>query len=240
MANNNFADKYGFYEEEVDYISTISEHKRILYQIKSVTLQSLTNEGDPKTSKRVGKVKKISLGKIMKKFLAAVVVAVCSLTANAQVWIGGSLGFATIDPQGPDNSVTTLTIAPEFGYKLNQKWEIGVALEETAVFADDNVNAFYIAPFARYNFFHSGIATLFVDGGFIVGTQNYNSSYVHTDSHTTFGLGFRPGVKIELSHRLALEAKTGYLGVKAVTDSYTSFGFGVNNEELSLGLVYEF
>lgn len=176
----------------------------------------------------------------MKKFLAAVVVAVCSLSANAQMWIGGSFGFATIDPQGPDNSVTTLTIAPEFGYKLNQKWEIGVALEETAVFAGETVNAFYLAPFARYNFWRSGIATLFVDGGFLVGTQNYNGNYIKDDSHTTFGLGLRPGVKIELSSKLALEAKTGYLGVKAVTDSYTSFGLGIDNEQLSLGLVYEF
>ena len=33
----------------------------------------------------------------MKKFIAAVAVALCSLTANAQVWVGGSFGFSTKD-----------------------------------------------------------------------------------------------------------------------------------------------
>lgn len=176
----------------------------------------------------------------MKKFIAAVVVALSTLTASAQVWVGGSLGFSVTDYEGSSSSITNLTIAPTVGYKLNEKWEIGLSLEETAIFAGDNVNAFGITPFARLNFFNSGRATIFVDGGFSVSTQNYNSSYIKTDSHTGFGIGFRPGVKFELSKNISLEAKTGYLGVKVVTDSYTKFGLGVNNEDLSLGLVYEF
>lgn len=176
----------------------------------------------------------------MKKFIAAVAVAMCSLTASAQMWVGGSLGFSVVDYAGNSSNLTTLTIAPTLGYELSEKWEIGVSIEETAIFAGDNVNAFGIAPFARLNFFKSGIATIFVDGGFSVSTQNYNSSYVKTDSHTGFGLGVRPGVKVELSKNLSLETKTGFLGVKTVTDSYTTFGLGVNNEDLSVGLVYEF
>lgn len=177
----------------------------------------------------------------MKKIVAAVVVAFCTLTANAQMWVGGSFGFNTINPTGDDNSTTILSIAPQIGYKLSPKWEIGLALEESAIFtSDETVNAFYLAPFARLDYFKAGIVTLFVDGGVLVGTQNYDSSYLKTDSHTTFGIGIRPGLKVELSKNLSFETKTGYLGVKTVTDSYTQFGLGVNGEELSLGLVYEF
>lgn len=177
----------------------------------------------------------------MKKFFAAVAVALCSLSANAQVWVGGSLGFSNTNYEGPANSITMLTVAPEFGLKLrNPKWELGFSIEEVAIFADDTVNAFYVSPFARYNFAKAGIANFFVDGGLLVGTQNFDSTYDRTDSHTTFGLGFRPGVKIELSEHLALEAKTGYLGARVITDVCTQFGLGVNNEQLSFGLVYEF
>lgn len=177
----------------------------------------------------------------MKKFFAAVVVALCSLTANAQVWVGGSLGFSSVNPDGPAQSTTVVTIAPQFGFKLNNpKWEIGFSIEEEAIFADETVNAFYVSPFARYNFAKAGIANFFIDGGLLVGTQNFDSTYDRTDSHTTFGLGFRPGVKIELSEHLALEAKTGYLGARVITDVCTQFGLGVNNEQLSFGLVYEF
>lgn len=175
----------------------------------------------------------------MKKIIAAVAVALCSLTANAQVWVGGSFGFSTTDYENA-GSTTILTIAPTVGYKLSEKWEIGLSLEESAIFADDNVNAFAISPFARFDFWKSGIATLFVDGGIAVGTQNYNSNYHKTDSHTSFGIGFRPGLKVELSKNVSLETKTGFLGVRVVTDAYTQFGLGVNNEDLSVGLVYEF
>lgn len=168
---------------------------------------------------------------VMKKFIAAVAVALCSLSANAQVWVGGSLGFTTLSPKNGD-SKTTLTIAPTVGYKLSDKWELGLSLEEKATFySGDTDNAFYVSPFARMNFWNGGIATLFVDGGFSVGSES---------SKTIFGIGVRPGVKVELSKNLSFEAKTGFLGVRVVSDAYTQFGLGVNNEDLSVGLVYEF
>jgi len=176
----------------------------------------------------------------MKKFLAAVAVAMCSLTASAQVWVGGSVGFAVTNPEGPASSTTVTSIAPQIGYKLSEKWEIGLLLEETAIFSNENVNAFYLSPFGRYNFAKAGIANFFLDGGVLVGTQNFADNYVKSESHTSFGLGFRPGVKIGLSEHLGLEAKTGYLGVLVVTDVATQFGLGVNGEALSLGLIYEF
>lgn len=176
----------------------------------------------------------------MKKIVLTMIVACCTMAANAQVWLGGSLGFNLTCPEGGDD-VTTIVVAPEIGYNLSEKWGIGVALEETAILADgSNVNAFYITPFARYSFARVGIANFFVDGGIQVGTQNFNSDYAKTDSHTAFGLGIRPGVKVELNHHLALEAKTGYLGCRVITDVATQVGLGVNGEDLSFGLVYEF
>lgn len=178
--------------------------------------------------------------KEMKKFILTLMVASCSMLANAQVWIGGSLGFNVTKPENGE-SITTLVIAPEVGYNFNEKWGFGVALEEAALFNEThNGNAFSIAPFGRFSFARVGIANFFIDGGILVGCQNFDEELRHTDSHTTFGIGVRPGVKLELNHHLALEAKTGYLGYRYITDVAHQFGFGVNNEDLSLGLVYEF
>lgn len=176
----------------------------------------------------------------MKKFILTLLVAVSSMAASAQVWVGGSLGLSVTDPEGGD-AITTLVISPEVGYNFNKKWGLGVALEESALFTGSyNANAFYFSPFGRYSFARAGIANFFIDGGLQVGCQNFDSSLSKTDTHTAFGFGFRPGVKVELNHHLALEAKTGFLGVRVVTDVATQFGFGVNNEDLSFGLVYEF
>lgn len=176
----------------------------------------------------------------MKKLLLSIMMAGCSLAANAQVWMGGTLGLSITKPEGGD-AITSLVISPEIGYNFNKKWAFGVALEEEALFtADFNANAFYLTPFGRYSFGRVGIANFFIDGGFQVGYQNFDTNLSKTDSHTAFGFGFRPGVKIELNEHLALEAKTGFLGIRAVTDVATQFGFGVNNEDLSFGVVYEF
>ena len=117
----------------------------------------------------------------------------------------------------------------------------GVALEEAAVFFDgDNGNAFSFSPFARYSFGRVGIANFFVDGGIQIGTQNFDEEFASIPSTTTFGIGIRPGVKVELNEHLALEAKTGYLGYRHISDAASQFGLGVNHESLSFGLVYEF
>lgn len=177
----------------------------------------------------------------MKKLFLSLMLAGSSLAASAQVWLGGSLGLGVTHLNDADATITTLTIAPEVGYNFNEKWALGVALEEAALFTSDyNANALYISPFGRYSFARVGIANFFIDGGFQIGYQNFDSNLNKTDSHTAFGLGVRPGVKIELSKHLAIEAKTGYLGIRAITDVATEFGFGVNNEDLSFGLVYEF
>lgn len=176
----------------------------------------------------------------MKKIILTMIVACCTLAANAQVWLGGSLGLSVTDPEQGD-AITSIVIAPEIGYNINEKWGVGVSLEETAVMTDgNNVNAFYFNPFARYSFARTGIANFFIDGGLQIGFQNFDSNYVKTDSHTAFGIGIRPGVKVELNKKWALEAKTGYLGCRVISDVATQIGLGVNNEDLSFGLVYEF
>lgn len=51
----------------------------------------------------------------MKKFfmtLAVVMIAVC---ANAQVYLGGNVGIASVDNGGKDDDVTVYSLLPEIG-----------------------------------------------------------------------------------------------------------------------------
>ena len=56
---------------------------------------------------------------------AAFVVA--SLSANAQVYLGGGVSFHSEDP-GEGDTKTTINLIPELGYKLDDKLSIGVKL----------------------------------------------------------------------------------------------------------------
>ena len=74
----------------------------------------------------------------MKKIILTALVAVASLSANAQVWLGGSLGFNYTKQSikgGSDASMTTFSIAPEIGYSLNDKWDLALALNESLISA---------------------------------------------------------------------------------------------------------
>lgn len=65
----------------------------------------------------------------MKKIVLTALVAVCALTANAQAWFGGSVGFNMYDNDGENKETeTNFEIRPEIGYSLNENWDIAVGL----------------------------------------------------------------------------------------------------------------
>lgn len=174
----------------------------------------------------------------MKKIILTALVAASSLCANAQLWLGGSVGFKSVSPEVGD-SYTTFKIAPTIGYSLDENWDL--ALEVSYLNnSDKSGNAiedeFKIAPFARYNFAKCGIATFFVDGGFGFGKANL----VTGGDVTTFNIGVRPGVKVELSPKVDIDAKLGYLGYKNVKDQYNQIGLAADGEALSFGLTFKF
>ncbi len=174
----------------------------------------------------------------MKKIILTALVAASSLCANAQLWLGGSVGFKSVSPEVGDSN-TSFSIAPTIGYSLDENWDIALEIGyanngDVAVGAPKD--AFRIAPFARYNFAKCGIATFFVDGGFGFGKVNYEGG----GDATTFNIGVRPGVKVELSPKVDLDAKLGFLGYYNEKDSHSLVGLSANTEALSFGLTFKF
>lgn len=186
----------------------------------------------------------------MKKVILAALVAVASLSANAQVYVGGQIGFATGKAgQGADNTMK-FTIAPEVGYSFNEKWAAGIAVglnTQNGAFDENNVpqtatkygksqTAFAIAPYARYTFAKSGIASFFVDGGFAAQFMNNSRGNIWT-------IGLRPGVKLSASEKVDFVAQLGYLGYSFASEKAGKanvFGIGVDNTTIKFGVYYNF
>lgn len=187
----------------------------------------------------------------MKKMILAALVAVCSLSANAQVWIGGQVGFATanydnaidiLDVEG-DKSVTTFNITPEIGYTLNDKWDIAMQIgyNYSKVEDCDALGAFTVAPYARYTFANSGKVGFFLDMGFGIQTGDFYSNALGKayEDETAWHVGVRPGIKFAASDKVTLVATTGFLGYQAAGDD-DAFGFNVNGNNLQIGAYYSF
>ena len=78
----------------------------------------------------------------MKKILMTMVAVFAAMNMNAQVYVGGSVGFGSAK-MGSGDSESTYKILPEIGYNLNSEWAIGVALgyqKGTCNFGDFDFN----------------------------------------------------------------------------------------------------
>ncbi len=177
----------------------------------------------------------------MKKIILSALVAVSALSANAQVWMGGALGFGVKDFEGSDDSQLTLTVKPEVGYTINENWDVAVGLGFNILNnelgrKDHNTTTFSVNPYARYTFAKTGIASFFVDGGVSFESVKLKGS----DATTAFWVGVRPGFKVTLSDKVSLVSHVGNLGYKTVKDTYNEFGFGVDNNAIDFGLYWAF
>ncbi len=144
----------------------------------------------------------------MKKIFAIALVAMMTMTANAQVYVGGSLGFASESYDG--NSETVWSIMPEIGYNLNEDWAVGVVVgygegkdktKVDGVTFTDKVKTFAISPYVRYTAVKLNMVNVFIDGGF--GYQNVKWGDVK-DNIWQFGL--KPGVTRTRSLRVMTRA----------------------------------
>ena len=183
----------------------------------------------------------------MKKIMMTLAAVCVAATMNAQVYVGGSLGFETSSQDGVTNS--ELTLMPELGYALDENFAVGIAfgygqeshdVEVEGLTVTRKNKKFKINPYLRYNFVKLDKVNVFVDGGL---------EYVHKDDagakNNTFGIGVRPGVAVNLNDKLSFVSHFGWLGYSNSKDDYegakakNTFGFKLASS-VSFGLYYNF
>ena len=207
----------------------------------------------------------------MKKIILTALVAVASLSASAQFYVGGALGFRSTKDGGEGaKSQSVFTLSPELGYDINENWTVGLDLD--IQFANNKVGEnFGGEVYGRYNYLKAGIATLFVELSAGYYSNKFNAddysldavveksaqadaateAATRADAEETkdespkaakcFNISLRPGVKIALSDKFSLVAKTGLIGYKKYTDKGPSeFNIGVDNDAIKLGVYYSF
>lgn len=152
----------------------------------------------------------------MKKLLLLAAVAICSLSASAQFYYGGQLGFS----RNATDNITSLTIAPEVGYTFNDTWSLGGVLDyDYRYYKGIDTNIFEISPYARYNFARLADDKLkfFCDFGVGFGVQKTKGF----DAGFVYHIGFRPGISYALNDHYSLVAHLGQLGWEGATDKAT-------------------
>ena len=183
----------------------------------------------------------------MKKFILTALVAVASLAANAQVWVGGEVGYSHLRQttnKVEDWKANNFSFLPEIGYKLNDKFDVAAKIGYAHGEAGNDLagvsvpvyydfaNAFVLNPYVRYTFAKAGDFSFFADGGF---------SYVHghacgDDASTNaWQIAIKPGIAYALSEKVSLVAHIGGIAYSyAKYDDTKTNGFDLGVSGLSV------
>lgn len=123
--------------------------------------------------------------------LAMALVSVC---ASAQVYIGGTAGISS-NKIGDSDSKTAYKLIPEIGYQFNNKWDAGIEVgiqkgDVCKIARVGDATTFTIAPYVRYTAVESKVVDLFFEG-----TIGYGS--VSKGGGDFYEVGIKPGLAVK-------------------------------------------
>ena len=189
----------------------------------------------------------------MKKMILTALVAVASLSANAQVWVGGEVGYShqrtTIDKVeiGKSNNFNLL---PEVGYKLDDKMAVGIALGfNHSKQGDVKSTGFSVAPYFRYTFVKWNNVGLFADAQFAyenLKDEDVQGGQKVENKTNTWSHGIKPGVSVDLTENVTFLAKVGWLGYRSSKPdgdgmkASSEFGVDADLTNLSFSMLFNF
>ena len=163
----------------------------------------------------------------MKKVLLFIGLALVSMAANAQFFIGGGIGFQTATiKDGDGNQLGTgneFSFMPEIGYSLTDKFDIGldlgISIEKMKAGGSSEVKGtqWVIAPFAQYSLVEFGKFKVIAKASlFFAGATGYDVDF---DSDDLLVLNGNDKLKV-MSYGLAVTPSLHYV----LNDKFSIFG----------------
>lgn len=181
----------------------------------------------------------------MKKFIAIAVLAIASISASAQVYVGGSFGLS----RNTTANETDFTILPEIGYGINPTWAVGTTIGYNYNYDDGiKTNVFAFKPYARYTFFRAANnhLSLFIDGEVGIGAGKSKYEDFDSDTVTIWSIGFKPGVEFSVTDHFGFNAHLSFIGYQGANDAAklvgynNEFGIDLSGMNLTFGFYYTF
>ena len=178
----------------------------------------------------------------MKKTLMMIVAVIASVSVYAQegkssnIYVGGGISFESTSDE------TAIAIVPEIGYKMSDKWGLGVRLGYGSEGSGDSKNTtFSIKPYVRHSLLSFGQVGVILDYQLL-----YQNEGMKDNKTNTFGLGVAPGLAVNLNSKLSVVTHIGFVGYTSAkldvegAEAVNKFSIGASSENLGLSIYYNF
>lgn len=149
-----------------------------------------------------------------------------ALCAEAQIYVGGSLGIST--SAGTDPKVGVV-IAPEIGYCFSPRFTVGGSISYRSL-----QNTFGITPYLRGDLFDiRNVFRVFLS---VQTPCRFSSGY------QSYGAYLRPGASVRITPGVWLMAHIGAFGYSYITSQGVGTGrwsAGVNSNTINIGFFFD-
>ncbi len=186
-------------------------------------------------------MKKLALTSLMAFFAVsgayAATMAESGVQASKDYFVGGSIALAT-----DSEHASVFSIAPEFGWKYNSDWDLGVMAHfghdhkylSAEYGMDGEAYAYGVGAFARYKLAEFGGAKLLLKGsvGVDFATLSPDDDAVDAETMTSLSASVVPMITYDISESFTLYANLNFLGVYA--------GYNFENKDLGLADSWKF
>ena len=202
----------------------------------------------------------------MKKLFLSLAVALGVFTSAAaqeagQMWAGGTVGLWSSKVKGGDSQLS-FKVMPELGYNVTENVAVGIVIGAAHTHGGTDLkfdgandatgaaskNLYKVSPFLRYTIVKGDIGSIFVDGG--VGYEWGKVCGVESKINN-LEIGLRPGLALNVSSKVALFSKFGFLGYQNTKETEgkgeakqevktNSFGFDFDMRNIEFGAVVKF
>ena len=168
----------------------------------------------------------------MKKAFLALALMLTTMTASAQWYAGGGIGFSRTESNGI--AATEFIFTPEVGYNINNNWAVGAILEVDWV--KDTQTIFAFTPYVRYTFYKAGNFSFFTDGEVEVGSIKSEGM----DTDMLLGIGIKPGIGYHFTKRFSAEAHIGWIGHRSYGDYGEATAISFDSRDITFSVYYNF
>lgn len=189
----------------------------------------------------------------MKKLFITLAFVAAAFFAQAQLFVGGSLGFTNtkdpLDNPGAEK-ITKINVLPTVGYMFADNMGVGVDFgmnyKKEKYDNDVKTTEWVINPYFRYIFAEVDNFKFYGDLKAEMKFGKQKQDGADDVKTSTFGVGVVPGMSYNLTDNISMVAslnilRLGYTQTKEGDAKQKEFGFGVNeNTPLNIGFVYTF